>query len=373
MKIEYVEMRLLKLRLKEPFSSAAGGLQDRECLVLSVTGEGLTGWGECAAWHTPSYSAETTHTAWHVLQDFLIPAVLGRDIGDIASLLRCYAWVRGHTMAKAALEMAGWDLLGQAREQSLAALLGGVRERVEVGVAIGLQPSPESLVARIRLYLAEGYRRVKVKISPGRDEAYLGAVRQALPELALQADANGAYSIEDVELFQRLDALGLLLIEQPLPGDDLVQHAALQARIRTPLALDEGIVSVPCARAALQLGACRAICIKAARLGGLTEGVALHDLASQRSVPTFCGGLLETTIGRAAGLALCSLPGFTLPADLSASSRYYIEDIAEPAFVLGPDSTIAVPSQPGLGVHVDPWRLDRLTVARESFGAGGVA
>jgi O-succinylbenzoate synthase len=373
MKLEHADLRLVRLHLKEPFSSAAGGVQDRECVIVALTAEGLVGWGECAAWRTPSYSPETTGTAWHVLQEFLIPAVLGQELEEIPSFLRCFGWVRGHPMAKAALEMAAWDLLGQAQERPLAALLGASRGRVAVGVAVGLQPSPESLVARIRLYLAEGYKRVKVKISPGKDEAFLGAVRQAFPELALQADGNGAYTLDDAATFERIDDLGLLLIEQPLAGDDLLQHAALQARLSTPLALDEGILSVAGAHAALELGACRAICIKAARLGGLTEGMALHDLALRHGVPAFCGGLLETNIGRAAGLALAALPGFTLPADLSASARYYVEDIGEPGFVLNPDSTITVPTRPGLGIHLDPWRLERLTVAHESFGSGGVA
>ena len=241
MKIEHVDMRLVKLHLKEAFSSAAGGVLDRECLVLAVTAEGLVGWGECAAWRTPSYSAETTGTAWHVLQDFLIPAVLGHELEDIPSFLRCFSWVRGHPMARATLEMAAWDILGQAQERSLASMLGATRGQVEVGVAVGLQPSPESLVARIRMYLEEGYRRVKVKIAPGHDEEFLSEVRGAFPELALQADGNCAYTLDDIATFERLDALSLLLVEQPLAGDDLLQHAQLQARIKTPIALDEGI------------------------------------------------------------------------------------------------------------------------------------
>jgi o-succinylbenzoate synthase len=372
-KIEHVDMRLVKLRLREPFSSSAGGLQDRECVIVAVTAEGLTGWGECAAWRTPSYSPETTGTAWHVLQEFLIPAILGHELEDVPSFVRCYDWVRGQAMARAALEMAAWDLLGQAQGRPLAAMLGAEKKRVEVGVAVSLQPSPESLVARTRLYLAEGYRRVKAKISPGRDVEYVEALRTAFPDLALQVDANGAYTLEDTPVFARLDRLGLLLIEQPLAGDDLLEHAALQARLATPIALDEGVQSVAGARAALELGACRAFCVKAARLGGLGEGLAFHNLAWQRGVAAFCGGLLETGIGRAAALALAALPGFTLPADLSASSRYYVEDLAEPSFVLNSDSTITLPSGPGLGVHVDPWRLERLTVAHESFGVGGVA
>jgi o-succinylbenzoate synthase len=281
--------------------------------------------------------------------------------------------VRGHPMARAALEMAAWDLLGQAEGRSLAAMLGGVRDRVEVGVAVGLQPSPESLVARIRLYLEEGYRRVKVKIAPGFDLGFIEAVRAAFPDLALQVDANAAYAVDDAAVLERLDGMRLLLIEQPLAGDNLLDHAALQQRLVTPLALDESVASVGQARMALQLGACRALCLKSARLGGLLDAVAVHDLAVHRGAPTFCGGLLETTIGRAAGLALAALPGFTLPADLSASNRYYVEDVAEPAFSLNADSTITVPAEPGLGVNVDPWRLERLTLAHEVFGSGGVA
>jgi o-succinylbenzoate synthase len=372
-RIEQVDLHLVGLRLKEPFHTAGGPLEAREVLLVSVSAEGLTGWGECGAWPFPAYSSETTKTAWHVLEEFLIPAVLGQELDDVATLAARFAWVRGHRMARAALEMALWDLLGQAQGRPLGAMLGGVRDRVSVGVAVGLQPSPEVLVSRIALYLEEGYRRVKAKIAPGRDEAFLRAVRGAFPALRLQADGNGAYTLDDTAMLKRLDDLELLLIEQPLAGQDLIEQGILQAQLVTPLALDEGATSSARVKAALQLGACRAVCVKSGNVGGLTEAVAIHDLCVHRGVVAFCGGLLETTIGRAAGLALASLPGFTLPADLAASARYYVEDVAEPALLLNSDSTITVPTAPGIGAQVDPWRLERHTVAHQAFGSGSVA
>ncbi len=274
------------------------------------------------------------------------------------------AAVRGHQMAKAGLEMALWDLMGKAQGRPLRALLGGVRERVEVGVSVGLQESPTELVKVVEGYLAQGYRRIKIKIKPGRDVADARAVRQAFPGLRLQVDANSAYTLASAEVLLPLDELNLLLIEQPLAEDDLWDHSRLQAKFSTPLCLDESITTPRHARQALEMGACKVINIKPGRVGGLSRGLAIHDLCQARSVPVWCGGMLETGVGRAANLAIAALPGFTLPGDISATDRYYNEDITHERFCLNPDSTITVPNGNGLGVTVDRKALQKVTLRK---------
>jgi O-succinylbenzoate synthase len=272
--------------------------------------------------------------------------------------------VRGHQMAKAGLEMALWDLMGQAQGRPLRALLGGVRQRVEVGVSVGLQESPAELVKVVDGYLAQGYRRIKIKIKPGRDVVDARVVREAFPELRLQVDANSAYTLASAEALLPLDELNLLLIEQPLAEDDLWDHSRLQAKFSTPLCLDESITTPRHARQALEMGACKVINIKPGRVGGLSHGLAIHDLCRARSVPVWCGGMLETGVGRAANLALAALPGFTLPGDISATDRYYNEDITHERFSLNPDSTITVPNGNGLGVTVNRKALEKYTLRK---------
>jgi O-succinylbenzoate synthase len=317
----------------------------------------------------PGYCCETTETAWHILRDFLAPAVLGCELTDIPSFAARYRRVRGNPLAKAGLEMAAWDILGQARGQSLAQMLGGGhsrgRDRVEVGVSVGIQPTTAALVERVGRYIADGYARIKIKIKPGRDLADVRAVRAAFPAVRLQVDANSAYRLEDAPLFQQMDDLNLLLIEQPLAEDDIYDHSKLQPQLKTPICLDESILSADHARAGIELGACRIINIKAGRVTGLLEAVRIHGLCQARGVPVWCGGMLETNIGRASNVALASLPGFTLPGDISATARYYAEDIADPPFVLNADSTLTVPTGPGLGVQVNQRNLERFTVKRE--------
>jgi O-succinylbenzoate synthase len=282
------------------------------------------------------------------------------------------AHLKGHPLAKAGLELAFWDLAGRAADRSLMSMLGGQRQRVAVGVSIGIQPSRGELVEMVEAYVEMGYPRIKLKIKPGRDVADVRAVRQAFGELPLQVDANSAYSLDDAEIFDAMDDLGLLLIEQPLAEDDLVDHAKLQARLKTPLCLDESILSARHARQALEIGACRVINIKPARVSGLREAVAIHDLCWAQEVPVWCGGMLETGIGRAANLALASLPGFTLPGDISATERYYRQDIAEPAFVLE-DGMIKVPQGKGLGIEVIQDALDKVTVRSTILQPGSKA
>ncbi|TET84722.1 MAG: o-succinylbenzoate synthase [Anaerolineales bacterium] len=367
MKIEGIELRHVRMRLRAPFETSVGVELDRDCLIIRVDSEGMTGWGECAAGSTPGYSYETTETAWHVLSEFFIPTVLGRQVEEIGDYHRRLGAYKGHNLARAGLEMALWDLLAKVQGKSLAAILGGVVERVPVGVSIGIQQDPDVLVDVVRQYIEAGYRRVKIKIKPGRDVVEVEAVRKSFPDLPLQVDANSAYTLEDGAVFKSLDDQQLLLIEQPLAEDDLIDHSRLQAHLQTPICLDESIISARHARQALEIDACRVVNIKSGRVGGLLEGLAVHDLCYEAGVPVWCGGMLETGIGRAANLALASLPGFTLPGDISASDRYYAEDIAEPRFTLNADSTIDVPTGAGLGVEVVSDALERVTLRREVY------
>jgi O-succinylbenzoate synthase len=368
MKIERIELHHIALPLVHPFETSFGRELTRPCILVAVHSGGLTGWGECTAMAGPWYSSETIGTAWHVLRDFLIPAVLGQDVGSPADVVARFQRVRGHPMARAGLENGVWDLLAQAQGVSLADLLGGQRDRVEVGVSIGIEPTLEALLDRVDEYVASGYGRVKLKIKPGWDVAVVRAVRERWPDLPLQVDGNSAYTLADAPLLRELDQFNLLLIEQPLHYDDIVDHARLQAQLRTPVCLDESIHSPDHARWALDVEACRVINIKVGRVGGLTAAQQIHDLCAARGVPVWCGGMLETNVGRATNVALATLPNFKLPGDISASARYYREDIAEPNFVLDDGSTIAVPSGPGLGVRVVP---ERLAAARLRHHAEG--
>lgn len=364
MKIDCINLYQVRMRLRTPFETSFGCSDTRDCILLEILSNGLVGYGECVADREPGYSYETTVTAWHILQDFLIPAIFDQDLAGPEDLQSRMTFVRGHLMAKAGLEMALWDLMGKLQGRSLRQMLGGEREQVEVGVSVGIQESPERLVKVVEGYLNQGYRRVKIKIKPGRDVAETRAVRQAFPNLRLQVDANSAYSLETAPSLRPLDDLDLLLIEQPLSEDDLWDHSRLQAQFNTPICLDESILSVRHARQALEMAACKVINIKAGRVGGLSQAVAIHDLCRLKNVPVWCGGMLETGVGRSANLALASLPGFSLPGDISATERYYFEDITHQRFTLNPDSTITVPTDPGLGVSIDREALERVTVGK---------
>jgi O-succinylbenzoate synthase len=361
--IDRVTLHHLRMPLVAPFETSFGRITDRECILIEVAAGGLAGWGECVADRDPGYAYETTGTAWHILRDFLVPAILGQDLRDPAGFQARVASVRGHPMAKAGIELALWDLLGKQTDKSLHELLGGGGGRVAVGVSVGLQPSPDALVRVVARYVAQGYGRIKIKIKPGRDVGDAQAVRRAFTDIRLQVDANSAYTLETASALRPLDDLNLLLIEQPLDEDDLWDHSRLQAQFRTPICLDESILSVRHARQALQMAACRVINIKAGRVGGLSEAAAIHDLCRASGVPVWCGGMLETGVGRAGNLALASLPGFILPGDISATERYYAQDITGEKFTLNPDSTIDVPAGPGLGVTVDRRALAQFTLA----------
>lgn len=352
MKLEQITLYPLRMPLVSHFETSFGRIYERECVLIKIDSEGLTGWGECVADRDPGYSYETTGTVLHVLKDFLLPMLLGQDVADAADFQHRVARIRGHHLAKAGIEMAIWDLLGKRQGKSLRELFGGVRDAVDVGVSVGIQDTTDELVRVVSNYTASGYRRVKIKIKPGRDVSEAQAVRRAFPDIKLQVDANSAYTLETADVLLPLDDMNLLLIEQPLYEDDIWDHRRLQARLRTPICLDESIVSPRHARYALEMEACRIINIKPARCGGLSQGLEIHDLCRQAGIPVWCGGMLETNIGRASNLALASLPGFSLPGDISASARYYREDVTEETFTLNPDSTITVPSRPGLGVTV---------------------
>jgi o-succinylbenzoate synthase len=361
MKIESVTLHHLSMPLVAPFETSFGRETDRECILVTLQAEGLTGYGECVATRDPGYNYETTGTAWHILKEFIAALILGKDVVDAGDFQKRVEGIRGHHLAKAGVEMALWDLLGKRDNRSLMEMFGGTRHKVDVGVSIGIQPSPQALVETVASYLGQGYRRVKIKIKPGREVEETSAVRNAYPNLRLQVDANSAYTLETAQVLKAIDDLGLLLIEQPLFEDDIWDHRKLQAEFKTPICLDESVVTARHARYALEMEACKVINIKPARVAGLSQGIAIHDYCYERKVPVWCGGMLETGVGRASNLALASLPGFVLPGDISASDRYYRRDITNERFVLNPDSTIDVPTGPGLGVTIDEAALKEFT------------
>jgi O-succinylbenzoate synthase len=369
MKLSHLTLYHLRMPLQSPFETSFGRTDDRDCILIEALAGDLIGYGECVADRDPGYSYETSGTAWQILEDFLIPAVLGTELDGPLYFQPRVSHVRGHPMAKAGLEMALWDLRGKLEGRSLRQLLGGQRRRVDVGVSVGIQSSPQALVQTVEAYLQKGYRRVKIKIKPGRDVAETQAVRHSFPGLRLQVDANSAYTLETAQALKPLDDLDLLLIEQPLAEDDLWDHSRLQAVFKTPICLDESILSPRHARQALEMGACRIINIKAGRVGGLRQAMAIHDLCREQGVPVWCGGMLETGVGRTSNLALASLPGFTLPADISATERYYQEDITNEHFILNPDSTIDVPDVPGLGVTINWQAVHKFTLHKATFKA----
>jgi o-succinylbenzoate synthase len=368
MKIESITLHHISMPLVAPFETSFGRETDRQCVIITLQAEGLTGYGECVATREPGYNYETTGTALHILKDFIAPLILGQDIQDAHDFQTRMERIRGHHLAKAGVEMALWDLFGKRGGKSLKEMFGGTREKVEVGVSIGIQESASALVRSVESYLQSGYRRVKIKIKPGREVDETLAVRRAYPDLRLQVDANSAYTLESAKVLKAIDDLNLLLIEQPLFEDDIWDHRLLQAEFKTPICLDESVVSPRHARYALEMGACKIINIKPARVGGLSQGIAIHDMCRAQNVPVWCGGMLETNIGRASNLALASLPGFILPGDISASDRYYHRDITNESFVLNDDSTLTVPTGPGLGVTMDNNALKQFALSELTLG-----
>jgi len=366
MKPTRIELREIRLPLREVFEISTGARQNRRILLIRVEGEGATGWGECVAAEDPGYSYETTETAWHVLTEFLLPELVGHEVLGPEDVMGSVPWFRGHPMARAGVEMAIWDLHAKLLEMPLWDFVGGSSDPVPVGVSVGLQADVDTLLRGVEGYLDEGYARIKVKIKPGRDVEMLRKVRRHFPDTPLMADANSAYTLLDLDRLRELDELELTMIEQPLGHEDLLDHSRLQAELKTPICLDESIRSVGDARLALELGSCRIINIKPGRVGGLAEARAIHDLCRERDVPVWCGGMLESGIGRAHNLALATLPGFTLPGDISASRRYWERDIVVPEFELV-NGALIPPEGPGIGVEPDMERIEELTVRRQVF------
>ena len=367
MKIEKIELRHIKMELVSPFTTSMGTEYDEEHIIVRVYGEGLTGWGECVAESNPFYSYETIKTAWHILQDFLIPSILGKNLSSLDEVIKSYEKVRGHKMAKAGLEAALWDLFAKSKNISLSNLLGGVKEKVDVGISIGIQSSVPDLIKKIEGYLAEGYKRIKIKIAPGKDIQFVKALRKEYPDILFQVDANSAYELKHLDLFKQMDDYNLLLIEQPLGYEDIYEHSKLQKELKTPICLDESIRSLNDTRVAIELDSCRVINIKPGRVGGFTESKLIHDYCKSENIRVWCGGMLESGIGRAGNVALASLPNFTLPGDISASKRYYKEDIVEPEFVVNKDGTMDVPTKPGIGIEVNIKMLGKVTINKKEF------
>lgn len=362
MKLEKITLHHLRMPLVSHFETSFGRIFDRDSILITIYAEGLVGYGECVADRDPGYAYETSGTAWHILTDFILLDLQGQDVKDVADLRARMKAIKGHEMAKAGVEMALWDLVGKKEQKSLQMLLGGSKPKVDVGVSVGLQDTPDDLLRAVEDYLALGYGRVKLKIKPGRDVGDVSVVRKAYPDLKLQVDANSAYTLQTADALLPLDDLNLLLIEQPLAQDDLWDHHILQQKFKTPLCLDETIISLRQARQAIEMDACRIINIKTGRVGGLSESLAIHDLCQQNNIPVWCGGMLETGVGRAANLATASLPNFSLPGDISATDRYYHEDITNERFTLNPDSTIDVPTGVGLGISLNEAAVKKFTV-----------
>jgi O-succinylbenzoate synthase len=368
MKIERIELREIEMPLVHFFETSFGRTTVRRIVLVRVDSDGLTGWGEVACGEEPFYNYETPETAWHILKDFLIPWSLGQRWSVAADFVARFRPVRGHDMAKAALECALWDIEAQAKGVPLWKLLGGSHAEIPCGVSIGIQNSVEELLDQIGRELAAGYQRIKVKVKPGWDANVLERIRDRFPRVPLMADANSAYSLADLALLKSWDRFFLMMIEQPLGWDDMLDHAKLQKAISTPVCLDESIHSADDARKALELGACKIINIKLGRVGGYASARRVHDTCRERRVAVWCGGMLESGIGRAHNIALSTLPGFVLPGDVSASRRYWKEDIINPEVTVTTRGTIRAPEAPGLGFVPRLDRIEQLTRRREVFG-----
>lgn len=370
MRLDRIVLREIRLQLKEPFRISSGEWRDRRILLLELyDASGASVWSECVAGEAPNYSSETIDTAWIMIAEWVAPRVLGRDIThprDVHAMLDHD--FRGHNMAKAAVEMGLWALAATTRGEPLARFIGGTRDHVATGISLGIQQSPEALIEKARAALAAGYHKVKIKIEPGHDVEWLAAARAALgPDAHLMADANNAYTLADTDRLAAMDDLGLMMIEQPLAHDDIVRHATLQQRLRTPICLDESITSLEKAQDMVALGAGRIVNIKAGRVGGFAPSIAIHDFCRESNIPVWCGGMLESGIGRAYNVAIASLPNFTLPGDVSPSARYWARDIVSPEWTME-RGLVRVPlDRPGIGVEVDAERIASLTVRSQEL------
>ncbi|WP_102347214.1 o-succinylbenzoate synthase [Bacillus sp. Marseille-P3661] len=367
MKIKSIKLRHLKMRMKFDFTTSFGTLRNKEFILLEAVDEmGRSGWGESVAFTAPWYTEETFRTNWHILEDFLIPVILDKKIEHPDQVTEWFSYIKRNNMAKATIEGAIWDLYAQTTEQSLAQALGGTHKKIEVGVSIGIQKSIDELLKIIEQYIYEGYKRMKVKIKPGWDVNVMKAIRNEFPNLPLMGDANSAYSINDIDTLKALDEFNLMMIEQPLGSDDILDHAVLQKVLKTPICLDESINSFEDARKAIENGSCKIINIKIGRVGGLTVAKRIHDYCQTKGIAVWCGGMLETGIGRAHNVALTSLANFTLPGDTAGSARYWEKDIITPE-VMVDNGYIHVPDQPGIGYQIDLNAVNTYTVFEKVY------
>ena len=365
MRVREMTLREVQMKLVTPFEISVGRTELRRILLVETSVDGVTGWGECVAGESPSYSPETIDTAWHILRDFLWPLVKEKEFAAAADVWDLLAPVRGHSMAKGSLEAAIWDAQARREGVALSKLIGGSRQEIACGVSIGIKDSLEELVCTVKKELAAGYQRIKIKIKPGKDLEPVRRLRQDFPRIKLMVDANSAYTLNDWPLLKQLEGFYLMMIEQPLGWDDLYSHIELQKKLDTPICLDECIHTEEQARAAIELGACKIINIKLGRVGGYTVARRIHDLCQRHGIPVWCGGMLESGIGRAHNIALSTLPNFTLPGDVAASKRYWEEDIIDPEVTVSPQGTICVPTGPGLGFEPRRERIEKLTVRKE--------
>lgn len=369
MKIELITLREIHMRLKSPFETSFGVTHDRKILLVELVADGVNGWGEITTDEKPFYNSETCDTAWHIVSDFIAPVLIGKELARASDLPVLMSAIRGHEMAKAGVENALWDVQAQIHNMPLSQNIGGTLTEVACGVSLGIRENPYSLIKKVQEELSSGYQRIKLKIKPGKDLEYVSEVRRAFPEIRLSVDANSAYLLADAEHLKRLDDFQLLMIEQPLQWDNIHVHAKLQKQLKTAICLDECIHNSNHASAAIELGACRIINIKLGRVGGYTEACRVHQLCKEHLIPVWCGGMLESGIGRAHNIAMSTLPGFTLPGDVSASSRYWNEDIIDPEVRVSPQGTISVPATPGLGFAVKRDLIERLTKRKHSWKA----
>lgn len=367
MKIDRIDIIRVKTPFAHPFETSFTRFVERDALIVKVYSEGLVGYGECKAFYAPLYNPEDNGTCLHIIQNIIAPAILHKDVKDPAEFMQMMAFIRGNRLAIASVENALWELTRQREGKSLKTLLGGTQDEVKVGVSLGIEPSIKALLGKIEKYLAEGYHRTKVKIKPGWDIEVLREIRRHYPDIVLTVDANSDYTLADIELFKAMDDLNLQYIEQPLAEDDIVDHAALQKAIKTPICLDESIVSAETARKAIELGSCKVINIKSSRCGGLCESVKIHDLCRQHNIPVWVGGMTELGIGRVQNISFASLPNFvSLAHDIAASNRYFSEDITIPVVDITPRCTLVVPDETnGVSYEVDEKALERMMVSRE--------
>ncbi|WP_047152283.1 o-succinylbenzoate synthase [Aneurinibacillus tyrosinisolvens] len=367
MKLERITLRHLQMELKAPFTTSFGTFKMKDfILVEAVDADGAVGWGESVAFHAPWYNEETLKTNWHMLEDYLIPLAFKETIVHPDEISARFAFIRKNNMAKSALEGAVWDLYAKKNKQPLSKALGGKKNEIEVGISIGIQESVGDLLKLIDNYVSEGYRRMKVKIKPGWDVEVMRDVRRHFPDIALMADANSAYTLADIDRLKALDEFNLTMIEQPLTPDDIVDHAKLQAELTTPICLDESIHSYDDARKAIDLGSCKIINIKIGRVGGLTESKKIHDLCKENNIPVWCGGMLESGVGRAHNIAITTLENFTMPGDTAASSRYWERDIIEPEVTVH-NGLITVPQHSGIGYEVNRKQVEEYTVSSKTY------